>query len=298
MELREYRYFLAVAREESITKASEFLHISQPGLSKVIMNIENSLGKKLFIRENRKITLTEDGILLRKRAQEIVDLADKTETELTSNSDNISGEIFIGGGETEGMRIIAKTIKELNTKYPNIKYNLFSGNAQDVTEKLDKGLLDFGILIEPVDVTKYEYIRLPFHDTWGLVMKKDNPLSRKKYIEPDDLLNIPLICSRQVLGKKDLYNWIGTDFNKLNIISTYNLIFNAALMVDEGVGCAITLDKLVNTGENSNLCFRPLKNSKSSDLILIWKKYQVFSKASQKFLSSLKEQISIKKDEL
>ncbi len=292
MELREYRYFLAVAREESITKASELLHISQPGLSKVIMNIEDSLGKKLFIRENRKITLTEDGILLRKRAQEIVDLADKTEAELTATYNDISGEVFIGGGETEGMRIIAKTIKELNNNYPNIHYNLFSGNAQDVTEKLDKGLLDFGVLIEPVDVTKYEYIRLPFSDTWGLVMRKDNPLSKKKYIEPDDLLNIPLICSRQVLGKSELSNWLGTDFNKLNIVSTYNLIFNAALMVDEGVGCAITLDKLVNTGEDSNLCFRPLKNSKNSDLILVWKKYQVFSKASQKFLDEFKKQIN------
>ena len=292
MELREYRYFLAVAREESITKASELLHISQPGLSKVIMNIEDSLGKKLFIRENRKITLTEDGILLRKRAQEIVDLADKTEAELTATYNDISGEVFIGGGETEGMRIIAKTIKELNNNYPNIHYNLFSGNAQDVTEKLDKGLLDFGVLIEPVDVTKYEYIRLPFSDTWGLVIRKDNPLSKKKYIEPDNLLNIPLICSRQVLRKSELSNWLGTDFNKLNIVSTYNLIFNAALMVDEGIGCAITLDKLVNTGENSNLCFRPLKNSKNSDLILVWKKYQVFSKASQKFLDEFKKQIN------
>ncbi len=291
MELREYRYFLAVAREESITKASEFLHISQPGLSKVIMNIEDSLGKKLFIRENRKITLTEDGILLRKRAQEIIDLADKTEAELTSNYNDISGEIFIGGGETEGMRIIAKTIKELNSNYPNIKYNLFSGNAEDVTEKLDKGLLDFGILIEPVDVTKYEYMRLPFSDTWGLLVRKDNLLSKKAYIEPDDLLNIPLICSRQVLGKSELSNWLGIDFNKLNVISTYNLIFNAALMVSEGIGSAITLDKLVKTDINSNLCFIPLKNSKKSDLIFVWKKYQVFSKASQKFLSELKKQI-------
>lgn len=293
MELREYRYFLAVAREESITKASEFLHISQPGLSKVIMNIEEELGKKLFVRENRKITLTDDGILLRKRAQEIVDLVDKTEAEFISVDNDISGEVFIGGGETEGMRIIAKTIKELNNNYPNIHYNLFSGNAQDVTEKLDKGLLDFGILIEPVDVTKYEYIHLPFSDTWGLLMRKDNALSKKDCIEPNDLLNIPLICSRQVFMENELSNWIGSDFNKLNIISTYNLIFNAALMVDEDVGCAITLDKLVNTGEDSDLCFRPLKNSKKSSLILVWKKYQVFSKSSQKFLDELKNQIKI-----
>lgn len=292
MEIRVLKYFLAVAREQNITNAAEVLHITQPTLSRQLKELEDEIGKTLFIRGKRKITLTEDGRLFRKRAEEIVELVNKTESEFSNSTNEISGEIAIGGGETNGMRLIARTIKKLNINYPHIHYSLFSGNADDVTEKLDKGLLDFGLLIEPVDVTKYEYIRLPFSDTWGLVMRKDNPLSKKKYIEPDDLLNIPLICSRQVLGKSELSNWLGTDFNKLNIVSTYNLIFNAALMVDEGVGCAITLDKLVNTGEDSNLCFRPLKNSKNSDLILVWKKYQVFSKASQKFLDEFKKQIN------
>lgn len=293
MEIRVLKYFLALAREQNITSAAEVLHITQPTLSRQLKELEDEIGKTLFIRGKRKITLTEDGRLFRKRAEEIVELVNKTKFEFSTPSDEIAGEISIGSGETIGMRLIAKTIKNLNYNYPNIRYNLFSGNAEDVTEKLDKGLLDFGLLIEPVDVTKYEYIRLPLKDTWGLVMRKDNPLAQKEYIVPDDLVDISLICSRQILEKSNLTKWLGNDFNKLNIISTYNLIFNAALMVDEGIGCAITLDKLVNTGVDSNLCFIPLKNSKHSDLIFVWKKYQVFSKAAESFLDELQKEINL-----
>lgn len=293
MEIRVLKYFLALAREQNITSAAEVLHITQPTLSRQLKELEDEIGKTLFIRGKRKITLTEDGRLFRKRAEEIVELVNKTKFEFSTPSDEIAGEISIGSGETIGMRLIAKTIKNLNYNYPNIRFNLFSGNAEDVTEKLDKGLLDFGLLIEPVDVTKYEYIRLPLKDTWGLVMRKDNPLAQKEYIVPDDLVDISLICSRQILEKSNLTKWLGNDFNKLNIISTYNLIFNAALMVDEGIGCAITLDKLVNTGVDSNLCFIPLKNSKHSDLIFVWKKYQVFSKAAESFLDELQKEINL-----
>lgn len=293
MEIRVLKYFLALAREQNITSAAEVLHITQPTLSRQLKELEDEIGKTLFIRGKRKIALTEDGRLFRKRAEEIVELVNKTKFEFSTPSDEIAGEISIGSGETIGMRLIAKTIKNLNYNYPNIRYNLFSGNAEDVTEKLDKGLLDFGLLIEPVDVTKYEYIRLPLKDTWGLVMRKDNPLAQKEYIVPDDLVDISLICSRQILEKSNLTKWLGNDFNKLNIISTYNLIFNAALMVDEGIGCAITLDKLVNTGVDSNLCFIPLKNSKHSDLIFVWKKYQVFSKAAESFLDELQKEINL-----
>lgn len=299
MEIRELRYFLAVARENSITLAAESLNISQPGLSQVIMNMEEQLGTKLFIRENRKITLTEDGILLRKRAQEIVDLTDKTEAEFIKNEKNTSdliGDIYIGGGETEGMRFIAKTVHNLYEKYPNIHYHLFSGNSDDVMERLDKGLLDFGILIDPVDIRKYDYLRLPVSDTWGILMKKDSPLAKLDYIKPDDILKLPLICSRQSLVKNEISSWLGTDFDKLNIISTYNLIFNASLLVDEGVGYALCLDKLVNTTCNSNLCFKPLKPTLNANLILIWKKYQVFPKATQKFLDELQKEIGIKNE--
>ncbi len=294
MEIRELRYFLAVAREGSITIAAESLNITQPGLSKVIMNIEEQLGKKLFIRENRKITLTEDGMLLRKRAGEIIDLMDKTEAEFSKDTEEqISGNIYIGGGETESMRFIAKAIKNLQNKHPNIHYNFFSGNADDVTEKLDKGLLDFGVLIEPVDIKKYDYLRLPTYDTWGVLMRKDSELAGLDSITPKDLLNIPLFSSRQSLVKHDISSWLGDDFDKLNIIGTYNLIYNASLMVEEGIGYALCLDKLVNTTGNSNLCFRQLKPALTSSLVLVWKKYQVFSKATEKFLEELQNEINL-----
>ncbi len=296
MEIRELRYFLAVAREGSITIAAESLNITQPGLSKVIMSIEEQLGKKLFIRENRKITLTEDGMLLRKRAGEIIDLMDKTEAEFSKDTEEqLSGNIYIGAGETESMRYIAKTIKNLQNKHPNIHYNFFSGNGDDVTEKLDKGLLDFGILIEPVDIKKYDYLRLPTYDTWGLLMRKDSELAKLNSITAKDLLNIPLLSSRQSLVKHDISSWLGDDLDKLNIIGTYNLIYNASLMVEEGIGYALCLDKLVNTTGNSNLCFKPLKPALTSNLVLVWKKYQVFSKATEKFLRELQNEINIDK---
>ncbi len=296
MELSDLRYFLAVAREESIKLASENLYISQPGLSKVIKRLENELGKELFIRENRKITLTENGVLLRKRAQEIIDLVDKAKAEFIKdeqNNSDIAGDVYIGGGETEGMRFVAKTIKNLQNKYPNIHYHLFSGNSDDVMERVDKGLLDFGILIEPVDVRKYDYVRLPVSDSWGILMRKDSPLAKLDYIKPNNLLDLPLICSRQSLVKNEISSWLASDFENLNIISTYNLIFNASLLVDEGVGYALCIDKLVNTTCNSNLCFKPLKPNLKANLIIRWKKYQVFPKAAKKFLDELKNEINI-----
>jgi DNA-binding transcriptional LysR family regulator len=292
LELRVLRYFLAVAREENITNAAESLHVTQPTLSKQLMDLEVQLGKKLFIRGNRKITLTEEGLFFRKRAQEIVDLVKKTESEFNKTDENISGDIYIGGGETDAIRIIAKTIKQIQNKYPNIHFHIFSGNADDVTERLDKGLLDFGILIEPVDIKKYDYLQLPAKDTWGLLMKKDSQLAVLEKIKSEHLLNIPLICSRQTLVSNEIAGWLGGDYGKLNVIATYNLIFNASLLVDEGVGCALCLDKLVNTSDNSNLCFRPLEPRLEAGLYIIWKKYQVFSKANEVFLSKLQAELA------
>ncbi len=292
MEVRVLRYFLAVAREESISKAAEILHITQPTLSRQIMELEQQLGCKLLNRgtRNHKITLTQDGMLLRKRAEEIITLIDKTESEFAS-SDSISGEIYIGGGETDAMRLIAKTAHELKRDYPGIRYHLFSGNADDVTEKLDNGLIDFGILIEPADIKKYNYIQLPAMDRWGLLMRKDSPLAKKEKITPKDLEEIPLITSRQTLVHNEISGWIGGDFDKLNIVATYNLVYNASLMVDEGFGYALCLDKLVNTSKDSSLCFKPLYPQLEAHLDIVWKKYREFSKAEEKFLSMLKKEI-------
>lgn len=293
MEIRLLKYFLAVAREENITAAAESLHITQPTLSKQLMELEDELGKKLFIRGKRKITLTEDGIFLRKRAGEIIDLVEKTQAELKSLEDeSISGDIYIGAGETEGMRTIAKLSSKLQKKYPNIHYHLFSGNSEDVIEKLDKGLIDFGVLIEPTDIKKYGYIKLPVYDTWGILMKKDSDLAKKDYIEPNDLLNIPLLCSRQALANNEFSIWFGDNTEKLNVVATYNLIYNASLYVEEGFGYALTLDKLINLTDDSDLCFKPIIPNLKANLVMVWKKYQVFSKATQKFLEELQNEIN------
>lgn len=292
MELRVLRYFLAVAREESISGAAESLHVSQPTLSRQLMDMEEDLGTKLFIRGNRKISLTDEGMFLRRRAQEIVDLVDKTEAAFNTSDEMVSGDVYIGGGETDAMRIIAKTVYKLRKEFPHIHYHLFSGNADDVTEHLDRGLLDFGILIEPADIKKYDFLRLPATDTWGLLMRKDSPLAEKEYIAPFDLTGLPLICSRQTLVRNEISGWLGDDFEKLNVIASYNLIYNAALMVDEGVGYALCLDKLVNTSNLSHLSFKPLIPKICSGLDIVWKKYQVFSRAAQIFLNAVQQEIN------
>ncbi len=290
--VRVLRYFLAVAREQSISGAAELLHITQPTLSRQLMDLEEELGAKLFIRGNRKITLTEKGMLLRKRAAEIIDLVGKTELEFSAGEQSITGDVYIGGGETDAMGLIARVAKRLQEDYPQIRYHLFSGNADDVTERLDKGLLDFGILIEPADVKKYDFLRLPATDTWGVLMRKDSHLAERDVIRPQDLWNLPLITSRQTLVSSEFSKWFRKDFGELNIVTTYNLLYNATLMVKEGLGYALCLDKLVNTGDDSELCFRPLNPGMDSRLDIVWKKYQVFSNASQKFLQRLQEEFT------
>lgn len=291
MELRVLRYFLAVAKEESITAASESLHVTQPTLSRQLMELEEEFGKKLFIRGNRKITLTDEGMLLRKRAEEIVELVEKTETEIIASDEVINGDIYIGGGETDAIRILAHTAKKLQEKYPHIRYHLFSGNADDVTERLDRGLLDFGVVIEPANIQKYDYLKLSATDIWGVLMRKDSPLAQNDVIKPKDLWNVSLLCSRQSMVGKEISQWIGRDFDKLNIVATYNLVYNASIMVDEGIGYALFLDKLVNTTGNSALCFKPLEPKLEVGLNIIWKKSQVFSKAAKKFLELLETEL-------
>ncbi|MBS4203051.1 LysR family transcriptional regulator [Lederbergia citrea] len=296
MEFRVLRYFLTVAREGSITRAADFLHVTQPTLSRQLKNLEEKLGKKLFIRSSHSIILTDEGMLLRKRAEEIVDMVDKLEAEFSSMEETISGDIYIGGGETDAMKQIARVVKDLQLSYPNILYHLYSGNEDDVTERLDKGLLDFGILIEPADLSKYNYIKIPAKDVWGVVMRKDSPLACKETIQAVDLLNIPLICSRQAIkqtfSKNEFADWFGEDFAKLNVVTTYNLAYNAAIMVEEGIGYAITLDKIVDTSSDSNLCFRPLKPRLESGLNIVWKKHQVFSAAAEMFLKEIQKKFS------
>lgn len=289
MEVRVLRYFLAIAREGSISGAAEFLHLTQPTLSRQIHDLEDELGTPLLVRGSRNITLTDAGILLRRRAEEIVSLVDKTESEIIKPDDMIGGDIYIGGGETVVMHTITNIIKQLQRDYPQIHYHLFSGNAEDVKERLDKGLLDFGVLIEPTDMKKYNYLRLPSTDTWGLLMRKDSPLASNEVITAADLKGLPIMCSAQRLFNNDFSLWLGNNLEQLNIVATYNLIYNASLMVEDGIGYALTLDNLINTTGDSKLTFRPLFPNYEAHLDIVWKKYQVFSSAANVFLQKIQE---------
>lgn len=292
MELRVLQYFLAVAREQSIVRAAKSLHLSQPTLSTQIIAMEEELGKQLLIRGtkgSRKVTLTEEGMLLRKRAEEILNLVQKTEREISLSDQIMVGDVTIGTGETDAVRFIAKAARELYKTCPGIHYHIASGNAPFVMEQLDKGLIDFGLVFGPVDHKKYNSIEFPFKDTWGVLMRKDSPLAEKEVIVPEDLRDKPLIISSQDDSNGLLASWIGCELSELEIVATYNLLFNASLMVDEGLGYAVTLDKIINTSGSSNLCFRPLSPKREDGMNIIWKKYQVFSKASEKFMEKLKE---------
>ena len=296
MELRVLKYFLTVAREGSITGAANSLHLTQPTLSRQIQELEKELNQKLLIRGKYKVTLTPEGMILRKRAQEIIDMVEKTEAEFQSISDTVSGDIYIGCGETDSMKYIAEIIKDIQKNYPDIKFHIYSGNAEDVTEKLDKGLLDFGLLIQPIDLSKYDNITMPEKDVWGIIIRKDDSLASKKTIKIDDLIGKPLLASRQMSEKysadSGFLDWFGDKFKDLNIVATYNLVYNAAIMVKAGIGTAVTLDKLVDTTSlTSDVCFLPLEPRLESGLDIVWKKYQVFSPAAKIFLEKLQTKL-------
>lgn len=291
MELRVLRYFLAVAREQSITAAAETLHITQPTLSKQLRELEEELGKKLFTRGNRKITLTEEGMFLRKRAQEIVELADKTEASFAAGVGSVSGDIFIGSGETGAVRYLGRTLYKMRSRYPGIRFHLFSGNGEDVSDRLDKGLIDFALFVGMTDLKKYDYLKLPYHHRWGLILRRDDPLASHEAVTPEMLMNVPILCSRQALIQNELSGWLGRPFDELNLAGTYNLIYNAAIMVEEGLGCAVCIDKLLDTSGDSAVCFRPFEPAIDAELFIAWKKYQFFSAAAGKFLEMLQQEL-------
>ena len=292
MEIRVLKYFLAVIQNQNISKAANALHLTQPTLSRQLQELECELGHKLFVRGKHGITLTQEGMLLKKRAEEIVEMVEKTQSEFRVNKNTFSGDIYIGGGESKSIKYIAEVIKEVQVEYPLIKFHIYSGNGEDVAEKLDKGLLDFGILIQPIDLSKYNSITLPSKDQWGLILRKDDKLSKKKFITVDDLNNVPLIASRQLskkyISKSDFTDWFRGNIDNLNIVATYNLLYNASVMVENYIGCAIGLDKLIN---NENLCFRPFYPKLESQLDFVWKKNQVLSPVCNLFLEKLSNKI-------
>lgn len=284
MEIRAIRYFLAIAKEESISRAAEYLNITQPTLSRQMKDLEEELNVQLFVRGNRCITLTSEGMLLRKRAEEIVSLLDKAKEELVLSNENIRGDIYIGYAETNGFQLIAKTSKKLQLDHPNISFHMYHGYANGVIERLDKGLLDFGILNEPIDLKKYDFIPLPLTDQWGIIMRKDSLLAQKASVTPEDLMQLPIISSRVPHIQDEIEGWLGKSLDQLNIISTYNLMYDAFNMVNEGIGYALCLDKLT---ENNQLCFRPFQPKLEVNLAFAWKKHQILSSASKEYIKRL-----------
>lgn len=287
LELRVLNYFLAVSREESISGAANALHLSQPTLSRQLKDMEDELGKQLFIRGSKRIELTDEGRILKKRAEEIIALVEKTENEISVSDEHISGDIFIGAGETVGVRRLTKAAKRVRDSYPDIHFHIISGDRSDVVERLDSGLVDFGLVFGSVDETKYESINIPNSDVWGVLIRKDSPLAEKELIEPKDLYDKPLIVSRQAEKTGIVKRLLHRSADKLNIVATYNLLFNCALMVQDGLGCALCLESVHQPERNRELVFKPLTNVLTEEMHVIWKKDNVFSKASQKFFEEI-----------
>lgn len=287
IETRLLQYFLAVAEEQSITKAAEYLHISQPTLSKQMMDLEENLGKQLLVRGRKKVTLTEEGTFLRGRAQEIISLMDKTESAFRENEQDISGDVYIGCGEYRSTFSIMQIIRAIQEEYPDIRFHFFSNNADAIIERLDKGLLDMGFLLEPEITPRYDYQKLPLREAWGILMRKDSPLARKEEISFAELADLPLIMPSQTSNNGRIGTYFVEAKVKPHIVSTYNLIYNAGLMVEAGIGYALCIDELINTAGSHPLTFRPLTPQFYSDVYLFTKKYQVFSKAAKLFLSRL-----------
>lgn len=285
MELRVLRYFLAVAREENITKAAALLHVTQPTLSRQLMQLEEELGAKLFRRRQYRMVLTDDGMRLRRRAQEIVELADKVEVEFSHRDEAVAGEIAIGCGETQSMTFLSQRIYGFRQRYPQVQFCIYSANADDVKERIEKGLLDMGLLTEPVDIGRYAFLRMPHKDRWGILVSKSSPLAKKDAVSPKDLLGIPLILSGREQVRSELANWFGEDRDHMEIAVTYNLILNAANMVKNGVGVALCF-YLENISDA--LQFVPLSPQLETGTVLAWKKDQSFSPAAERFLQFIK----------
>ena len=292
MEIRTLRYFLAIAREKNMTKAAEILHVTQPTLSKTLRALEDELGKKLFTRHSFSISLTEEGILLRKRAEDLVSMADKIIGEFVSLDDITGGDIYFGLAESYQIRYLAQQIKRFKEIYPGLRYHISSGDTEQVTEKLDKGILDFAVLAEEPDTAKYNYLCFPNADVWGLVMPVDCPLAKKEGICIDDLVGLPLFCSEQG-WKKDILDWCGGRIDELHLEGSFRLSYNGSLFVSEGLGFLLTFKHLIDTSSESGLTFRPLTPSLETNIYLIWKKYQVFTPIAERFLNELKKHFNI-----
>ena len=287
MELRTLRYFLAAAQEENITKAADILHVTQPTLSRQMMDLERELGVTLMLRGKNGLTLTDDGIFFRQRAQEIVELADRLEKSFVERQNNISGMVVIGASETVGSQTLARLIKEFTGKYPAVQFTLYNETVNNIKDRLDKGLVDIGLLLEPVDVTKFDYVRLSQQDTWGLLVRDDHPLTEKESLTADDVAPYPLILPLRDNIRVEIIHWLGRDEKELTIPLFYTLLSNAALMVAEGLGCAFCMDGALAIRSDPRLRFIPLEPRRVTHSVLVWKKNKILSPATSLFIQEI-----------
>ena len=282
MEFRTLKYFITVAKEASFTRAAAKIPITQPALTRAIQSLEEELGKKLFKREKYSVKLTTDGLEFFQDAMEILLLAHKVETKFKTKG-NIYGDIYIGCAESDAMKYFARAAKNIRDKYPNVRFNLYSGNFEDTYFRLDKGLLDFHVTLQSVDASKYNSIVLPAQDFWGIILRRDDPLAAKEFFTVEDLQNLPLILSREAM-REEYPKWFGESFEKFHIVATYNLLYNAAIMAREGLGYPISIDKLINDAE---LCFRRLEPELKSELNFIWRKDKLLTPQAQILLDEI-----------
>ena len=295
MEIRVLRYFLAVVREEGINRAAEVLHITQPTLSRQLSQLEEEVGVKLFHRGAKKITLTNEGILLRRRAEEILALVDRTEQELTEQDELVEGRVVIGGGELAAMQELPEIIESFREKYPLVTFDIFTGNADLVKEQMEKGLIDIGALLEPVDMETFDFIRLKDKEQWVVLMRPDDPLAEKKSISAKDLQGVPLILPRRANIQNELVNWLGDSFQESQVLFTSNLSTNGALMVQKGLAYSLVIEGSLPFWDKEKITVRPLSPQLTAYSMLAWKKQQPFSPAATKFIEHMKYLLSIRK---
>lgn len=289
MEIRVLRYFLAIAKEGNITKAAERLHITQPTLSRQIMDLEKELGIELINRSKKQITLTNSGFLFQQRAREIVDLSDKTIREMAEENKELGGTVSIGCVESIASRLLPEVMIEFKQKYPKVKYQLYSADGNDIREKMDRDDVDLGILIEPIEAAKYDYIRLSFYEQWGIVMRSDDPLAKRLVLTVNDIKNLPLIVPRRVIVIEEIAKWLNIPSEQLNIIASHNLLTNALLLIEKKLGYTICVKGSFDIRKNDKFCFVPFEPERITGHVLAWKKNHIFSSATMKFLQYLKE---------
>lgn len=287
MELRTLRYFLAAASEENITRAAEILHVTQPTLSRQLMDLERELGTTLMSRGKKGMTLTEDGLFFRQRAEEIVELADRLEQSFVERSAEVSGVISIGATESVGSRLFAKLIKQFSDKYPLVKFDLYNEMADYIKERMDKGLIDVGLLLEPVDTAKYDFVRLSQKETWGVLMRADHPLSDRETLRAEEMRPYPLILPLRERVRAEILNWLNAEEKDLNIPLSYTLLSNAVLLVEEGLGCAFCLDGALAIHSSPDLRFIPIAPEHTTRSVLVWKKNHLFTPAVSLFIQEI-----------